>query len=270
MKTKSKREPQATESSDNSRYHIPNLDRALTVLELLANHPEGLGLSEMVRELQLSKNSIFRITQTLFDRGYLQKDEGSKRFTLSAKLLSLGYRAVSEINLVEKSLDVLRALRDHLKETVLIGTLIDNELVVLEQVLGLHPFKFMIDVGMHTTLHCNAPGKCILAFLPSDRQETILGQLRLNRYTAHTITTRKGLERELQQIRQCGYAVDRGEQIEGVHCVSAPVLDRRKFPVAAIWATGPSDRMTEKSFAEIAPMVMDHANQISHRLGNGW
>lgn len=255
---------------DTSRYHIPNLDRALTVLELLADHVEGLGLSEIVRELGISKNSVFRITQTLLDRGYLQKDDGSKRFALSAKLLSLGYHAVSETNLVEKSLDILRQLRDTLKETVLIGTLIENELVVLEQVLGLHPFKFMLDIGMHAPVHCNAPGKCLLAYLPEESQAKILSRMQLKKYTAHTITTRKALTRELKQIVQQGYAVDLAEQVEGVHCISAPVLDRRKFPVAAIWATGPCDRMPEESFTKVAPIVREHANLISHRLGNGW
>ena len=255
---------------DGSRYHVPNLDRALTILELLSDRAEGLGLTEIVRELDLSKNSVFRITQTLLDRGYLQKDEGSKRFTVSAKLLSLGYRAVSETNLVEKSLDILRHLRDTLKETVLIGSLVETELVVLEQVLGLHPFKFMLDVGMHTALHCNAPGKCILAFLPPDHQEALLAQIELPRFTSHTITTKRALKRELLAIRERGFALDRGEQIEGVHCVAAPVLDRRQFPVAAIWVTGPCDRMTESSFSEIGPVIDRHADQISRRLGNGW
>jgi DNA-binding IclR family transcriptional regulator len=256
-------------SHSAARYHVPNLGRALEIFELLARHAEGLGVSEIAQALGVSKNSVFRITMTLLDYGYLLRDEESKRFTLSHKLLTLGYAAVCEHNLVEKALDILRELRDAVKETVLIGTLAGTEGVVLDQVPGTHPVKFLIDPGMRFPLHADAPGKALLAFLPEPEREALLDRIELTRFTDRTITRKEDLRRELEEIHACGYALDRAEMVEGCRCVSAPVFDHHGRPVAAIWVTGPADRFRERDFPTIGRQVVEHANRISQRLGGG-
>ena len=102
----------------------------MLILEFLAANPHGSGVSDIARELSLPKNSVFRIVSTLHAHGYLRRDESTKAFNLSRKLLSLGYAAVDENNLIEKSLDEMRRLRDETGETVLIGTLVQNAGIV--------------------------------------------------------------------------------------------------------------------------------------------
>jgi DNA-binding IclR family transcriptional regulator len=184
-------------------------------------------------------------------------------------MLVLGYAAVSEHNLVEKALDVMRELRDEVKETVLIGMLVGTEGVVLDQVPGVHPVKFLIDPGMRFPLHADAPGKVFLAFLPESERESLLGRIELARYTDQTITRMEDLRRELEAVRVCGYAIDRAEMVEGCRCVSAPVFNHHGYPVAAIWVTGPSDRFRERDFPTIGRRVVEHARRISRRLGSG-
>jgi len=261
---------ESTESQVSSPYIVPNLDRALSIIEVLAEHPEGMTIKHIVQTMSLPKSSVFRILLTLAERNYAMRDEKTGRYVLSARLLWLAHRAVGEHNVVEKALDQMRDLRDLHKETVCICTLLGDQLVVLEQVLGLHPFKFTLDVGMHAPLPCNAPGKVLLAFVPDERREALLKNMELKRYTPNTVVSMEELRRELEEIRRVGYAEDRGEMIEGAHCISAPVLDRHRFPVAAIWTTGPSDRLPLSSFSKIAPSVMECAKQISRRLGGSW
>jgi len=128
-----------TELSANARYRVPNLERALTILEHLIQHPDGLGVSELTDQLGFPKNSVFRVTMTLLHHGYLRRDE-QKRFSVSSKLLAMGCSTLSEEPLVPAALDIMQQCRDTLQETVLIGTLVGNEGVVMEQVLGTHPF----------------------------------------------------------------------------------------------------------------------------------
>lgn len=267
MQTIPPNDPGRARPATAARYQVPNLDRALSVLELLAQHPGGLTITEIVRRLDVSKTTVFRIAQTLAARGYLLHDEDTRRYRLSARLLQLGYAAVSETNLLDQALDVMRQARDELKETVLLGTIVGDNLVVLEQVLGLHPFKFMVDVGMHSPLHSNAPGKCLLALLPAGQRADLLAGMTLRRYTGRTMTDPEALELELDFVARHGYAIDRGEQIDGVHCVAAPVFDRRGCPAAALWVTGPSDRLPESAFAAVAEVMRRHAGRISQRLG---
>jgi len=247
-------------------YHVPNLERALRLLEYLADRP-GAGVSRIAEDLGIPKNSAFRIAMTLLRRGYLGRDGATKGFFLSRKLLALGYAATDRHTVVENALDVMRELRDRTRETVLLGTLVGREGVVLEQVFGLHPFKFMVDAGTRFSLHTSAPGKALLAFLPEGEREEVLRGLRLVRYNPRSITTLPALRRELERVRRQGYAVDRAEEIEGCHCVGAPVLDARGWPAAALWVTGPANRMPASSFPSLGRLVGEGAGRISRRLG---
>jgi DNA-binding IclR family transcriptional regulator len=249
------------------RYHVPNLDRALTILELLAQHPDGLSMIEIAGILDFPNNSVYRITSTLFDHGYLSRDEHSKRFSLTRKLLALGYASLSEKNVIEMSMDIMRQLRDTTKETVLLATLLSEAMVVMEQVPGTHPFKFMVDAGSRIELHSSAPGKAMLAFLPQSETEEILGRMKMPRFNERTITHKNRFRKELKQVQAQGYAVDHGEELEGVHCVGAPIFNERGYPVASIWITGPGDRMPESSFDALGAQVIEHANRISQRFG---
>ncbi len=253
--------------NDTRRYHVPNLVRALDILEHLARQPAGQTMAEIADALKLPRNSVFRITATLADCGYLQRDEETRRFALGRKLLTLGYASVSEANLVERCLDAMRDLRDATRETTLLGTLVDTEGVVLEQVPGLHPVKFMVDVGTRFPLHTGAPGKALLAALPPEERGKLMAQLALTRFNKRTLTTRKALAAELAQAARHGYAVDRGEQIDGIRCVSAAILDHRGHPLAALWVTGPAERLREEDFPAVAQTVMAQARRISRRFG---
>jgi DNA-binding IclR family transcriptional regulator len=252
-----------------SRYQVPNLERALTVLEVLAERDErGMKLAELTRELGYPKNSVFRVTMTLLDRGYIIRDEQTKAFRLSRKMLSMGHQMLSEIPIVPTAIDLMRRCRDEVKETVLIGTLLETSFTVLEQVLGTHPFKFSVDLGTRLHLHVSAPGKALLAYLPELERDRILNQLDLVRFNERTITTLRGMQAELTAIRECGFAIDREEQLKGIVCVGAPVLDRNGYPIAAIWITGPADRLPQSTYPKMGETMRSYAQAISAKFGH--
>lgn len=255
--------------NDGLRYSVPNLERGLKILELLLEFPQGLQQSEIAARLHCAKSSVYRITLTLMEYGYLTRDEETKTIRLSRKLLAMGSRTLMEEDLMATSVDVLRSLRDQIKETVLIGTLIETELVVLGQVLGSHPFKFSVDLGARLPLHSAAPGKAILAFLPLDERKTILGRITFTPFNDQTIRDLPRYIQELDEVILKGYAVDRGEQLTGIHCVAAPIFNRHGYPVASIWTTGPTDRIRQEDIPPTGALVMGHAEMISRRLGYG-
>lgn len=247
---------------------VPALARGMKVLELLSGHPEGLNLVEIAAALRLPVNSTQRIGLTLCELGYAQRDALSKRFFLTSKLLSVGCRGLAEQSLVERALDVMRQLRDAVRETVLLGVLNGQEVVCLEQVLSLHAFKFSVDPGLRAPLYSSAPGKVLWAFLSDSERDALLERIELVPFTANTITTREALARELAHVREQGYATDRGEGLDGCHCVAAPVVDHRGYPLAAVWISGPAYRLGESMFPEVARLVIEHAQRISERLGH--
>ncbi len=250
-------------------FQAPSTERTLDILELLARHPRGLTLNELAEGIGAPAGSVYRLAMILQQRGYLHRDPETKHFSLTSALLRLGYAALSEQNLVEIALDAMHRLRDDVKETVLIGTLRHAEGVILAQLPGLHQFKFTIDPGMFMCLHTAAPAKAILASLPSAELASVLKDMEFKKLTPHTITGREAFEAELETVRQKGYAVDHAEEFESVHCVGAAVKDLHGYPAAAIWVTGPAERMPKERFEWLGRQVKNCADSISNRLGAG-
>ncbi|PCI33670.1 MAG: IclR family transcriptional regulator [Flavobacteriaceae bacterium] len=248
-------------------YSVPNLERALTIIELLQDCPHGLSLTELQVELGFPKSSIFRITQTLVDRGYLSKSEQPSLFTLSKRFLHVGLSTLSEPSIIEKCLPLMRLLRNELKETVLVGALLEEEGVLLEQVLGTHPFTFMLKVGQRFNLHASAPGKAILAFLPESERDTIIKSMSFNKFNNRTITSIEAFKNELVKVKSCGYGVDYAEELEGVHCVGAPVFNQYGYPISAIWITAPSARLPFGNFEEVGEKIKEVCLDISRQFG---
>jgi len=259
-----KSEPKST---DLDRYRVPILDRTLDLLELLTRHPEGMTLTGMTEELRMPKNSVFRIATTLVLRGYAERDGMSKAYRASRKLLSLAHAAVEGERLVQAAGPILTALRDATNETALLGTLAGSHGVVLDQVASSHPVKVVVEIGHSFPLHTAAPAKAILAHLCADTQMSLVGKIKFTKHTRRTITSIKAYMRELKLVVERGYACDQGEESESFACAAAPVFDARRQPVAALWISGPSDRVNERSMARLGAVVQRFASQLSRKLG---
>jgi DNA-binding IclR family transcriptional regulator len=256
-----------TAKSTTAKYHVPNLERALAIIELLAEYPDGLSTSEIAEMLKFPKNSVFRITMTLLNHGYLLRNGEAKKHRLSRKLLIIGYASLTEHTMIERAAPIMRQLRDLTRETVPLGVLHGEEGIVIDQVPGTHSFRFMYEQGKRFALHSSAPGKAILAFLPYKEREAILQKLVMTRYTERTITDKDLFREVLSQIRAKGYALDFAEGNDGVHCVAAPILDHTGYPIAAIWVTGPSNRIRAEDFDAVGEIVKKHAEEVSICMG---
>ena len=267
MGLKLKNNKDLSRQESESSMMTPNLDRGLSVLELLGKHPNGLIASEIADSLEIPRNSMGRILATFVDRGYLSLDDKSKAFKLTRKLLSIGSSIVCELNLVEVALDAMRELRDSVSGTVLLSTLVDGQGVNLEQMLARQSVRLSIEPGSRFDLHCTAPGKLHLGYLPVNERKRLLASLKLKRYTATTIVSKEELMKEVEESVRRGYAVDRSEGIYGSHCVSAPIFDRNGICVAALTVTGFVESLPEEDFPLLAEIIKAHALKISKRLG---
>lgn len=257
----------AEEAVDSGLY-APAVERALEILEHLARHASGLTLSDLSAQLELPKNAVFRITNTLRERGYLARDGRTMRFTLTEKLVRVSQPRVEKKGLIEISMDSMRELRDATKETVQIGRRLGKEGVILEAVEALHPLRISVDPGLRFPLYNNAPGKLLLAHLPPKERKAMIEDLDLEPCTPRTITDRRELERECGRILEQGYSTDFAEADEGIHCVAAAILDPHGQAVATVWVSAPSKRMPRSSFAEIGRQVRATGDKISERLRN--
>jgi len=250
-----------------ANYNVPNLERGLLIIELLATKTKGLTLTEIIQTLAISKSSAFRIVNTLIFKNYLQKNETTKRITLSRKMLTLGISSMNEQSIVELSIDVMRALRDELKENVMLGVLLGGNGVILEQVASSYPVKLSVEQGTQFALHSSVGGKSILANLPEAEASELLKGKKMTAFTKNTIVSKKQFKETLKEVADIGYAIDYGEDIEGINCVGAPIFNEYGKPVAALWITAPSGRLGPSDFADKGKVVQKYAHLISLKLG---
>lgn len=246
---------------------ISMITKSFEVLELLSKSPYGLTLQEIVTQLQYPKSSLYKITTNLQELGYLGREIDSSRYFLSRKLLTLGVTAFNSSNIIERSKEYMKLLRDEVGESVMIGTLIDDEVVLLEQITGSLDFVFTLKQGMKFNLYSTAPGKVVLAFLDKGKQKEILENLQLEAINEYTITDKEQFKLELETIRQKGYAADINETVEGVHCIAAPIWDETKNAIACVWTSGPAGRLPKANVEAIAQRIIECGLSISHNIG---
>ena len=225
-------------------------------------------LTDLTDTLGIPKNTVFRIVTTLSLRGYADRDDATKRYRLSRKMLSVSHAAIGGKSLIELARPCLRSLQDASGETALLGAIASSRGIVLDQVPSSQPVKVVVEVGHAFPLHTAAPAKAMLAFLPDDVRDGLLATIRFTRHTARTITSARAFVRELAAVRSQGYAIDRREESEAYACAAAPVFDHTGQVVAAIWVSGPSDRVTTARLPTLARLVTAAAQTLSAALGH--
>lgn len=251
----------------DEQYKVPNLEKGLAVLELLSYSHVGMTLQEIKIELEISQTTAYRILNTMVRLGYLLYNDKVKKYRISKKILAMGLRAIEEHDIFESVLPHIRNLRNQVKETVCYGVIGSEKILFIEQAIGTHPFCFVLTPGKVIDLHCSAPGKAVLAFMEPSARETFLSTITYEKFNENTLTCEADLLKELEQVARCGYALDREEEMIGVVCVGAPIINCHGIPIGAIWLSGPRSRLNDRAIERYASMLLDTTHAISYELG---
>jgi DNA-binding IclR family transcriptional regulator len=250
-----------------SPYQVQVLDRALAILDILSAGGPDLSLGEISNKLKLHKSTAHRLIMVLERHKLIERNSVNGRYRLGLKLFELGTRAVSRLDLRERSRPVLERLVLETGETVHLGILDDTEVVYLDKVEPARSVRMSSSVGRRNPAYCTAMGKAILAYLPEAQVEAIVRKHGLKAMTANTITSFLELKAELAAIRDQGYSIDDEEIEEGVRCVGCVVRDFSGGPVAAISVSGPAFRLARQKVKNVSRPVMAAANALSAELG---
>ena len=252
-----------------SRYVVPSLDRAIAVLELLASSPEAVGLAEICRRTKIPKSTLFRIMTTLQRRDCVEFDEEANRFKLGVKLWELGDAYVRGLDLYSVSLPHMQTLAEDTGECVFLGVLDESEVIYIQRLESPKSVTVVRKLQQRAPAHCTATGEAILAYLPEAELHRILQNHELQAFNAKTVTDRHELERRLSQVREGGLAVVDGEYNAEVLCVSAPIFDNKRRPVASATVALVSAQVAgnQERLDEVGRKVRRAAQRISRDLG---
>jgi DNA-binding IclR family transcriptional regulator len=247
-------------------YKLQALDRAFAVLDLLAASNTALGLAEIADALGLHKSTAHRFLMVLERHRMVERGQAGK-FRLGLRLCDLGGRAIEQFDLRERAQLHLKTLVAEVEETAHLCIMEKTHMVYIDKQEPERSIRMISRVGASSPIHCTAVGKAILATMPRARVEELLPELRLERFTRRTMTSREALLKELERTSRRGYAVDDEEREEGVRCAGVAILDGRGEAVAAVSISGPSFRVTMQKIPHIADRLMTCVKGIQHDLG---
>ena len=256
--------------SVDDRYRVQSVGRAFAALEALAlAGPEGMTASEVGRAVGVSKSTAFAMLQTMLSHGAVA-DSGagmSRRYRLGMALARLGDLAVGQVGLREVAMPVLRDLTAETGLTSRVAVLDGSHAMVVGQVdASAGRIRFVAELGRRERLHCSAVGKAMLAMQPLDDVRRT-GAGGLPRRTERTITDPAALARELDEVARLGYAMDDEEDVEGIFCVGAAVVDRTGGCVGAISVSGLKLDQPAWRLHRLGETVRGHADRVSTLLG---
>jgi IclR family transcriptional regulator, acetate operon repressor len=242
------------------------LDKGLTLLEALAEHPQGTGVSQVAREVGLPASTVHRLLANLVERGFVSFDSDSRRYYLGLKIFELSNQVSLARALSEVALPVMRRLAKTTGESIFLAVRDGTALVYIERVGGESSIQITGAIGSRGPLYCTAQGKVMLAFLPESEQAEILNQLHLKPRAPNTITDPRELRKELQWTRERGWAIADEENQEGIRAIGVALMNFREEPLAAMSVAAPTFRLSLARLEEFAPLLIDAAREIQLQL----
>lgn len=252
--------------TDASAGGVQSVDRAITIMEILTRRGEA-GVTEIAAEIEVHKSTAFRLLGALEARDLVEQTEDRGKYRLGFGIVRLAGSVSSRMDISQQSRPVCQRLAEDIGETVNVAVLRSNFAVNVDQVRGTSLIAAYNWVGHFTPLHATSSGKVLLSYLDSRRRAELLHATSLEGFTPNTVTNAEDLESDLQTIREQGYAVCVEEFEIGLNAMAAPVRSLGGEVVAAVSASGPAYRFSERRIRELAPILVEGAAEISHRLG---
>jgi len=248
---------------------IQSVDRAIDVLEVLAQEGAELPLKEIARKADLNVSTCHHLLATLVHRGYVGRSRLGRLYFIGGKISELSRRRPGPFSLVDLAMPELGRLNQETGEAVDFSVLRNHQLLSLVRLESSHPVGVSSSTrGVSMAVHATAGGKAILAWLPEVQVDKVLTETGLREFTDNTITDAQVLSAELRNIRHNGYASDCEEFQVGVRCIGSCVRDYNGAVIGAVSCSMPELRVTTELVEKIRDAVCSCAKVLCECLGS--
>lgn len=249
---------------------VQSAERIFRVLETLAD-TGPISLMELSTRLELHKSTVHRLLLSLACMGYVQQEEETSKYMLTFKLVELSSKVLSRVDVLSMVHPYIADLANQCRETVHFVQRRGTDVFYLDKVSPLAPQESAIrmasQVGMRRPLYCSGVGKAILAEMSDEEISYLWENSEIEQKTEHTITTLDGLMKEIQMIRERGYALDNEENEIGVRCIAACVYNHKGEPTNAFSISAPVGRMSDERVSVLAERVLETKKLLNRQFG---
>ena len=248
------------------RNSIQSVDRALLLLETIAELGGEATLTDLANRAGLNISTCHHLLATLIKRGFATKVAGRRLYALGARMIYLGH-ACLQVDLPRRAQPYMETINRITGETVHLAALQGDSVVTLAVREARHAVRVDTGrIGKVEAPHATSVGKAILAWLPEDEMHRILAH-GMKRCTENTITEFPAFVEALRLVRRSGYSIDREEFLPGVICVGAAIRDQAGTVIGAISASTPSMRATDEHIALMRDEITAATRALSAEFG---
>lgn len=230
---------------------LPAALRSIEVLQLVAQMPGQLSLTDLATLMRLSKSTVHRLVEQLSKAGFLVREADQRRLWIGRRLRELSLDVVHNDFLRSAVRNALRGVAEEIGETCNLATLDGTEVIYLQRVEARWPLRLSLDLDSRIPVHCCASGKLLLALMDPAHRQRVLRSITLEALTPATLTDAASLDAELGRIRAAGYSLDQEEFLPGMVAIAVPVLG--------------ADQRIRASLSVHAPTVRCHSAQELER-----
>jgi IclR family acetate operon transcriptional repressor len=259
--------PNAEHEADSRDGGVQSVDRALTIIETLAEDDEGYRLSDLSIRTGLSTSTVHRLLATLENRRFVQFDRTESKWHVGARAFTVGATFARRRNFTAQAVPYLRKLRDLTRETANLAVVDDEFIVVLTRMESREIMRSLTKVGGRVAMVASGVGKAVLATYSDADISAIIRHHGMPRLTEKSIVRPGDLFKELEKVRHQGFAIDDEEACMGLRCIAAVVYNDCSEPLAAISVSGMTSRLIDDRLPMLGKTVREVAAELTLALG---
>ncbi len=245
---------------------MKSLDKVFAIIELLKRNKE-MRLQDIADELDMYKSTVHRIISELCTHNYVEKDDITKRYKLGLEFLDISSFVIENLDVRGAARDSIEELSRVTKETIHLAMLLDNQVIYVDKKESPHTIRMYSQIGKSAPLYCTGVGKAILAFQSNEVKNKLLNSITFHKHTENTIASKKQLLKEIDEIKNKGYALDNEEFEKNISCIAAPIWNYKKRVVASISITAILHSMNLKELLKYKDVILEKSYEISKKLG---
>ena len=251
-----------------NKERMPTNLRTLLILEILGRNNRAMTATEINGSLQLPKQTVHRLCNTLEENGFLTRVGNTKRYQAARRLRDLGTGLLynSRDHIMRRQ--ILLNVSNKVKETVNFVIPEASGMNYIDRVETDWAFRIQLPIGTNVPFHCTASGKCFLASLSPKKREAMVEAMDLKAHTKRTHIRQETLLSELKQVSKHGYALDKEEFMDDMVAIAVPVKDTRGRFAAALAFHGPTQRISVENALARKDILTEAAKQLADSLFN--
>lgn len=240
-----------------------SVERALQLLQLIAQSEDALRFADLERQSGLAKATLHQLLGSLIRTGWVDRDADTGRLEIGLAAFEVGTQYPVQVTLREVGAQILKNLAADINETCHFGQLTEGDVLYLDRALSTHPVRFAVAIGGRRPAYATSMGKAMLSRL-TEAEVRALYSDGLEQVGPHTVSSVDALIEQLATIRQAGHAIDDEETASGVRCVGVPIPAEGRL--LAISVSAPVQRVTVSDLMALVPRISEAANDVAKGL----